>query len=996
MRKLPLRILVCVTAILFSTLCAQAQYYDWGADAESLSWSQIKGDGVRVIYPDSATGQGMRMYRYVTAIKPYIGYGLKDGAMKNTPLVIHPENFASNGLSILAPKRIEILSVPGVTYATPWLKQLAVHEYRHSAQYANVNHGLVKALGVFLGQQSPLVATFCFTPLWVMEGDATLFETQATSFGRGLQPSFSLGYRAIGRRILQRKNMDKWYCGSYKDYVPDHYELGYQLLSWADRNREEYPLGEITRFARRNYFWLPFAAHAIAWKRRGGISCWELPRRTFSELNDHWDSLEKTSDSATPIRTAFNRHYAVYQYPELSSDGHILCFKRTLDRTCSAIMIDPASGHEHKLFDCGTLSARPSYSPSRIFWTEYRHSTLYQQRENSVICFAEIGSARISTLKSERKARFVEAISDDEIAWIRVSVSGEQSVVRARISERDIHIQSILKLPLGTEVNGLAWDKRTQSLYCIALNDSGMFLARCSDSGLVPLTEPNRVTISDLSARDGILYFGSILSGKDEIHSFELSSSTESKLTSSRFGSFQGRMSADGRLVLTSYSEKGYYPAIQHTESHQQKQTWSYLPKNTLNPVRKQWKVANIDSVSYRMADSTVLTKRSKRFSKVGHLFNLHSWAPFSFNPSDLSDADKIPVNIGSTIMSQNLLSTMQGYLSYGWNRLEGSILKGSLTYSGLGIKLGGSFYWGGDVEYFYPYTCEKDSTGITIIRPKLHSTRKHLSIGAQASLPLQFRKGNRSYNLTLGAVYRYTNSLIADFGRLEEGPVTNEQLEELGFTTGRHTMQFSAHHSSYTDLAHRDFNPRWGYELCADLVTNLSTRYINDVYSLYAATYLPGITGHHSVYLAVGFQDSFSGFDSKSYATQHTALSRLIPHGFYTRDITADNMFSLSANYALPLWYPDGGIPGVLYIKRIRVNLGFDYATFNRPVFSISKKGTSLGSIRRNIYSYGGSLTFDLNVFRMPASATTPVTISIYKPSKGSVDVTLGISMPF
>lgn len=59
-------------------------------------------------------------------------------------------------------------------------------------------------------------------------------ETQMSSFGRALQPSFTMEYRALGDAVRSRRNTDRWFCGSYRTNVPDHYHLGYQIAAYAD------------------------------------------------------------------------------------------------------------------------------------------------------------------------------------------------------------------------------------------------------------------------------------------------------------------------------------------------------------------------------------------------------------------------------------------------------------------------------------------------------------------------------------------------------------------------------------------------------------------------------------------------------------------------------------------------------------------------------------------------------------------------------------------
>ena len=88
-----------------------------------------------------------------------------------------------------------------------------------------------------------------------------------------------------------------------------------------------------------------------------------------------------------------------------------------------------------------------------------------------------------------------------------------------------------------------------------------------------------------------------------------------------------------------------------------------------------------------------------------------------------------------------------------------------------------------------------------------------------------------------------------------------------------------------------------------------------------------------------------------------------------------------------------------MLYFKRIRLNLGFDYASFGKQFFvaypEIEK--VNLISTRNHLYSYGGDITFDLNIFRMPSSATTAVTLSLYKPhGKKGVYFSAGLGLPF
>ena len=165
--------LILTVVAVVATSEATAQYYSWGADPLGLKWMKGSTPNVEVIYPKSASQIGHTTLFYADRLNPYISYGYKLPAL-DLPFVIHPENMKSNGLVMWLPKRVEFLSSPSIDgYSMPWLKQLVAHEYRHAAQYNNLNVGFVKALSYILGQQSSTIGLI-YMPLWMMEGDATL------------------------------------------------------------------------------------------------------------------------------------------------------------------------------------------------------------------------------------------------------------------------------------------------------------------------------------------------------------------------------------------------------------------------------------------------------------------------------------------------------------------------------------------------------------------------------------------------------------------------------------------------------------------------------------------------------------------------------------------------------------------------------------------------------------------------------------------------------
>ena len=1015
---------------------ASAQYYSWGADPTYMRWRKLKGDKIDVVYPDTARTQGYKMMYYARAVQPYIDFGFKYGPMK-IPFVIHPENFSSNGLVMWLPKRVEILSSPATKgYSMPWLKQLAAHEYRHALQYNNINKGWVKAFSYILGQQSATIGLL-FMPLWGMEGDATLSETMMSSFGRALQPSFTMHFRAMGN-LGKERFVGKWFCGSYREYIPDHYQLGYQITSYANTKYDENVWNRIIYYAVRN----PYVIFTtpVALKKFYKTSSAKLFRETFSSLSEYWNSLPYQPNTSTQISVERKKGYTQYRYPQYIDNKTILSLRETLDRPNAFVVTDRESGKDRHIAYTGILSTRPSeVVGGRVWWTEYRRSLLFAERVNSKLCYMDLESGRTKTLNRMQKVLYPTPISEYELAWVEYLPNGVYKIVRGNPAPRHEERYLSVEVSSDIEIHGLAYDHYTSALYFLATDDSGMWIGRVGENcELEHITQGAYITLSDLRAKDGVLYFGSIQSGKDEVHCYDLRTSTEYRISASSYGSFSPMKSEEEMVVMTTYDRYGYHLAEQQIVCDTlPKVSYSKLPINLVNPPRKRWNVINLDTVKFIGVDSMlaqakrgemagrkgVKPLRDKRYSGAAHLFNVHSWAPASYDPFALSEEGALDVNLGATVMSQNLLSTASGYLTWGWNAQKGHIVKGEFRYSGLGVNLSVNATYGGTQQLYSAYTYLYDPlTGSyqTLLpsgkeeyvlnpitgkeelvlngTPKLN---KYYNIGLMASLPLYFQAGYHTRFVQLLAGYDYSNGLVAQIDNTalntKSGAVSN--LAKMGYKEGVHLLQFGVGFQDQVRMAHKDFLPRWGQVVSFNYALNPADRNFSHLVSAYGKFYFPGVVRHHSLTVAAAYQTSIGGFDCENMLSNLAFYSgRLVPRGFYGNEIQNRNYVATSINYALPVWYPDMNLGPIIHFKRVRLNLGFDYASFKSKAMYINgKTGAAFSNIeRKNIFSYGGDISIDFNLFELPDSATTSLTLSIYQPhGKKSPFVTVGFGLP-
>lgn len=972
-------------AAIFACRPATAQYYSWGSDAPSFRWSRIKTPDYSILYPDTLGFVARRTAHYIESVRPSVGYGFRYGPLPRMPFVMHPENFYANGLTMWLPKRIDYLAIPETDgYSMPWHKHLTAHEYRHTVQYNNLNRGAARVLSWFLGEQGSVVGLI-FLPLWVIEGDATLFETQVSTYGRGLQPSFTLEYRALGRELLSRRNLDKWFCGSLRDNVPNHYNLGYQIVSYSYERYGESLWSDVGRYGvRRPYVF--YISKYLALRKYANTSVNQLYRDTFAGLVDFWEAADTVPDSGRRISPPA-KSYTTYSHPQPLPDGRILSLKADLSHAQRFVATDPATGGEQPLRHTGSVSTRPVSDGRRVWWTEYRRSTLFEERVNSRLCYMDIADGRTHTVAGRRSVLYPTP-AGDSLGMIEYRADGRYMLTVAAAATPGVTARSAV-LPADKEIHGLAWDDATQRFYVLVTDDSGMWIAAAGDDGtLSHVTDGAYITLSDLRAGGGRLYFGSIASGKDEAHVITLADTLQRRITQSRYGAFAPAPSADGRTVaLTQYGRDGYHLAVQAVDDEALYDVpAAQTPVNLVNPPRRKWDVVNLDTVRFTTADSVASAERHKarRYRRAAGLFNIHSWLPLSTDIFAVLDEHQLSINYGATVLSQNLLSNAQASASYGWNRDEGSLVTAGLRYSGLGVRLSADFKWGGWQSVYSVNVTDRD--GNTEEQP-LPLLDRHWSLSASASLPLLLDCGYHVRQLTLTAGWSYSNGQVANIDRLrfdtETGAATN--LPSIGYTRGLHKLAFVAGFSDNVRMARRDFLPRWGYAAVAEYAVNPTNRLFADMVSFYGRLYLPGVARHHSLSVATAWQTSVGGMrNAAGVPILGYKSSRLIPEGYSSADIAANNYTALSAIYRLPVWCPDGGIPSIVYFRRIRMGAGFDYARFDYA-----------GGVRR-LWSYGLEAALDVNLLRMPESGATTITLKLFRTRQGRMWFSAGVGLPF
>ena len=228
-----MKLYALLSCILLAALNASGQ--EFGGNPPSLKWKQVNTQEVKVIFPSGLEAAGLR----TAAIAHYLNQHTSStagGDHHKINIVLQNQTTNSNGYVGLAPWRSEFFMTPAFNSfelgSLPWVDNLAIHEYRHVQQYMNYRKGISKLLYILLGEEGQAVGNTGAIPNWFFEGDAVFQETAVSEQGRGRLPYFFNGYRSLWQANKDYSFM-KLRNGSLKNFVPDHYPLGYLLTAYG-------------------------------------------------------------------------------------------------------------------------------------------------------------------------------------------------------------------------------------------------------------------------------------------------------------------------------------------------------------------------------------------------------------------------------------------------------------------------------------------------------------------------------------------------------------------------------------------------------------------------------------------------------------------------------------------------------------------------------------------------------------------------------------------
>jgi len=950
----------CIFFLLFITHSSYSQYFSTGQDPASLRWRQIKTDRYKLIFPVSFEKKAQYLANIMDMICRNETSTLS-AKVPRIPIIIHNQSSSSNGVTVWAPKRIEMYPcAPQNTYAEEWLEQLAIHEYRHAVQVSKINRGFSKALYFIFGEQATGAMLGLFIPTWFLEGDATVTETAMSKAGRGRSALFESPLRA---QLIEKGAYpyDKAVLGSYKTYVPDPYSLGYFLVGQArKRYGPEIWNSALDKVARYPFMVVPFNSGI---RKVTKLSKVKLYKQTLADLEDEW-RIQITTGLITQPRHLTHRdpkNFSVYTHPLYLNDSTILADKSSMDDINRFVLIDRRSGKEKILLTPGNhIGGTTSIAGDWLVWVEQEPDPRWQNKDYAEIKLYNFRTRKIHELTHESRY-FAPVISPDGARVAAVYVSTENAF---SIRILDINSGKVIKdFPIEKYDNALTpnWSPDGSKIVFTILNEKGESIAILDlNTGKIHYELPFEYHEFNGPAfyYSHYIIYSIDYSGVENLYAVDTLTRERFQITSGRYAGFDPDFSSDKQFMIYSdYLSDGLMVAeikvdtsqwipIENVTDHSTKLYDALSRQETANIqdsvlLRNIYKMNQSDDYDLKRDSIQGKIYETKKYSRALNLFNPHSWGPVSFNINNLT------LNPGVSVLSQNVLSTT--FASAGW---EYNIQEQT-----------GMFFANLSFQGWYPVFDFRFQTGNRAGYARIQGTNEtfrftwqETTFNATISIPWNFSHG------------KYSRSLQPSVGTSLINVVHNSSTPDQ-FTSGLiPTMNYALYATQYLRSNPKDMYPRWGQAF--DVFFQNSPFKGNDMGSIFGAElnlYFPGIFRHHGIWLYGGYQQQWPK-DNLSYS-----FADIInyPRGYIGAD--DQQLLSLGFNYKLPLFYPDFSAGSILYFKRFKLNLFYDWAQGWEPD-------------QINLYqSTGLELTADLHILRFVYPFELGVR-TIYFPLDGTV----------
>jgi len=915
----------------------QAQYFQTGEDPASLKWRQINTENFQIIYPDYYENQAQKLAGIMEKVYLYGGVTLHHEPRKIS-IILHTQTVKSNGLVAWAPKRVEFFTIPHQDiYAQDWLDQLAIHEFRHVVQIDKIDSELPKIIKILLGQQGTALATGAYLPWWFIEGDAVVTETALSNSGRGRFPSFLMELQAQAVECGNNK-YDKAYNGSYKSYVPDHYQLGFYMVG---KSREKYGSelwnSVLERVGSKPFSLTPFEKSL---KLQTGMGKVKLYNSIFDSLKNEWQAEDMKFKSVQfDIVSPKQKTYTSYQYNYWLNDTTIITYRTALNRIPAFVKMD-LNGNEKTIVQPGIIfNESVNFRSEWMVWSEQVSDPRWQHSGKSIIRLRNIDTGEKRKLNTEITA-MAPAISPNKkkVVVVESNFASEYFLSVYQISDGKL----LNRFQAENPCYFFAPDWLSENeIVAVALLKNGKRLVKVNleENKMETLVDVDFGEIKNLRVVKNALYFIGTTSGKNNLYRLNLQNKSVSMIYNARFGVESPAISPNNNLLLSDYTSNGFRLIRIEKENLNEKE----LPvsQSSVYPLANILAKQESGVIDFTELDS--VKYESKKYSKIDHLFNFHSWAPVAI------DVNNYEFKPGVSFMSQNKLGTAIFNVGYEWDLTQKTgAFYGKYTYKGWYPVFDFELKSGQSSSEYASIVQTIGNNGNIISQDTVlkRFTWSESNFDADMRIPFNLSRGKMNRLLQPEIVYNFTSYQH------------NSSTPDKFFSGNYQSLTYRFHYQDMLRKSAQDVFPNWG--VTADLMYRHSP--FGDVNLghlglIQGYLFVPGLMPNHGI--------RFYGGKQNKETPGNVAFSDVIRYPRGWGKINTNSMVSFASDYKFPVFYPEWNVGSLLYLQRVNASLFADFATLNANIYD---NGNVTGTFDTNISSYGIELTGNANFLRFYA----------------------------
>ena len=948
-----------IAILLLIPQMASAQFFVTGDDPGKLKWSAIESENFKIIYPEGNDslaylyGRNLERFRIpVSRSMRYLPCGPDNLFNRKMEIVLHTY-YGNNGSVAWAPKRMDLYAIPGAysPEPSPWNEHLAVHELRHVSQ---MQFGLTKTLkpgNYIFGQMWNGLAAILYPGSEFMEGDAVIAETVFTKSGRGRTSDFLNYYRVAFDNGDYRK-WGHWRFVSQRDYMPNHYALGYLCLGGI-RYLHGSPtlMGDALQISARNPLKLSSVYDKIE----------EASGKKFQDaFMEVCDTLGKIWKAEADSRAPYIPREQVTPEPKLYTDYSSVIFagdgmyavKNGFVHTPTLVRISPDGRERFLAYMSPQSSELRADAEGGLWWSENRNDERWSLETGSAVKRRKgMKTRRIG--KNSLKYNPAPSPVGSVFSVSEYRITGETGL---NILYDSGCILQTFDVPDSLQIVQTAW-MTEKDIYASAISENGygIYHMDIQEGIWTNILHPQPVMIKDLRTYGEVLTFVSDRTGVNEFYHLNPTTGDLRQKTSTRHGGESFCYSPDGEyLYYTSPTMKGKLLFRTRTEDLFDKETdFSTYHRYAIAEelTRQEKELAAQAGEALFPTDSMSTFSEPKKYRKFPNAFNIHSWAPAYVSVDNIMNmsSDKFyqALSLGASGIIQNDLSTAVGEFGYSahkdpynkakW-RHSGHI---KFTYSGLYPVIEASIDFNDRALRQYNITTYKEDKGGYVEMASRELNAPNFQGNLAVYIPFKFSNGGWYSGFIPKVSYTFTNdrfnkTLIQMSN--EHGGIAGKPTF-IGSSAGRNIFRqyMSTSVRGYIMLStpNSAVYPRWGAGLELGTYLNLGLgKYISPAGYAYAYGYVPGFTREQGIKLTVLHQQKLS-----SNAPFGQSVVNVLPRGLQKNtallsslSIKNPAMTKVGIDYAAPVFIGNLVLGrNVFAIKRLVLTPSFDCTFFGK-----------------------------------------------------------------